>query len=240
MALSSCLSAHRPPGRFIDDRTDGHGSAAAHADAGFSRRVTHTFSPPALPRRAAISKTNAITVSSVKCSQVAPAAATSAPTNGLRVRAGRSRHDRPTVSPIAWLDEIFAGSPAYFVDSFAHSAWVSSRALQIAGIDRKTPDPDQGIIERDAQSGEPVGVLRDAAMDLVARHLPQPSRAELAAAVETGLVEVRRLGITAYTEPGLAEPHLIAYHEADQAREIHRSRTGIALAHRMGCREIRR
>ncbi len=119
--------------------------------------------------------------------------------------------------PMAWLDEIFADRPAYFVDSFSHSAWVNSRALQIAGIDRHTPDPEHGVIERDVRSGEPVGVLRDAAMDLVARHLPEPSRGELAAAVATGLGEVRRFGITAYTEPGLAEPHLIAYHEADRA-----------------------
>lgn len=122
--------------------------------------------------------------------------------------------------PIEWLDEIFAGRPAYFVDSFAHSAWVSSRALEIAGIDRNTPDPEQGIIERDARTGVPVGVLRDAAMDLVARHLPQPSVADLASALKTSLVEVRRLGITAFTEPGLSEPHLAAYRDADQAGKL--------------------
>lgn len=122
--------------------------------------------------------------------------------------------------PIEWLDEIFAGRPAYFVDSFAHSAWVSSRALQIAGIDRNTPDPPQGIIERDARTGAPVGVLRDAAMDLVARHLPQPSPAELAAALKTALTDVRRFGITAYTEPGLSERYLEAYRAADQAGKL--------------------
>jgi len=122
--------------------------------------------------------------------------------------------------PKAWLDEIFAGRPAYFVDTFAHSAWVSSRALQIAGIGRDTPDPDQGIIERDALTGVAVGVLRDSAMDLVARHLPEPSAADLAAALKTALVEVRRLGITAYIEPGLSERHLAAYRDADQSGKL--------------------
>ncbi len=122
--------------------------------------------------------------------------------------------------PIEWLDEIFAGRPAYFVDSFAHSAWVSSRALQIAGIDRDTPDPEQGVIERDARTGAPVGVLRDAAMDLVARHMPQPSAADFAAALKTALVDVRRFGITAYIEPGLAERHLEAYRDAEQSGKL--------------------
>ena len=120
----------------------------------------------------------------------------------------------------AWLDEIFSGRLAYFVDSFSHSAWVNSRALQIAGIDRNTPDPEHGVIERDKRTGEPVGVLRDAAMNLVARHLPEPSRDELAAALKVGLDEVRRFGITAYTEPGLSEPYLMAYHEADKAGKL--------------------
>jgi predicted amidohydrolase YtcJ len=61
----------------------------------------------------------------------------------------------------------------------------------------------------------PVGVLRDAAMDLVRRHVPEPSRADLAAALQTGLAEVRRLGITAYIEPGLSERYLEAYRDAD-------------------------
>lgn len=122
--------------------------------------------------------------------------------------------------PIAWLDEIFSGRPAYFVDSFSHSAWVSSRALEIAGIDADTPDPAQGLIERDPQSGKPVGVLRDAAMELVARHVPPPSPAELAAALRTGLSEVRRFGITAYIEPGLSETYLEAYRKADASGKL--------------------
>jgi predicted amidohydrolase YtcJ len=122
--------------------------------------------------------------------------------------------------PMAWLDEIFAGRPAYFVDSFSHSAWVSSRALEIAGIDRSTPDPPHGVIERDATTGKPVGVFRDAAMELVARHLPAPTPAELAAALRAGLREVSRFGITAYTEPGLSEPNLQAYRDADRAQKL--------------------
>jgi predicted amidohydrolase YtcJ len=122
--------------------------------------------------------------------------------------------------PIAWLDRIFSGRPAYFVDSFGHSAWVSSRALEIAGIDRNTPNPPQGVIERDPQTGQAVGVLRDAAMELVAKHLPKPGRAELASALKTGLAEARRFGITAYIEPGLSEIYLEAYRDADTAGKL--------------------
>lgn len=122
--------------------------------------------------------------------------------------------------PMAWLDEIFSGRPAYFVDSFGHSAWVSSRALEIAGIDANTEDPPQGLVERNPRTGKPVGVLRDAAMELVARHIPDPSPAELASALKAGLSDVRRLGITAYIEPGLSGIYLDAYRKADESGKL--------------------
>jgi len=117
--------------------------------------------------------------------------------------------------PMQWLDEIFAGRPAYFVDSFAHSAWVSSRALQIPGIDKSTPDPPQGVIERDPVTGEPTGTLRDSAMELVAAHLPEPSNEELSAGLERGLEVASRFGITAYIEPGLATREVTVYRIAE-------------------------
>ena len=118
--------------------------------------------------------------------------------------------------PKAWLDEVFEGRPAYFLDSFAHSGWVSSRALEIAGIDALTPDPPQGRIEHDAR-GQPNGVLRDDAMELVTRHLPQATDSQMAESLARGLAEAARFGITAYVDPGIDGRQASVYRQTDLA-----------------------
>jgi len=116
--------------------------------------------------------------------------------------------------PKVWLDEVFEGRPAFFLDSFGHNGWVSSRALEIAGIDALTPDPPQGRIEHDPD-GQPNGVLRDDAMELVTRHIPEPTDAQLAESIAQGLAETARFGITAYVDPGLDARQASLYRQAD-------------------------
>ncbi len=70
------------------------------------------------------------------------------------------------------LDALFPDRPVYLESSFGHSAWVNSKALEIAGIDENSVDPKDGRIERDPESGEASGTLRDAAMLLVKEKLP--------------------------------------------------------------------
>ncbi|MGI9286672.1 MAG: amidohydrolase [Pseudomonadales bacterium] len=122
--------------------------------------------------------------------------------------------------PIEWLDEIFAGKPAYFVDSFSHSAWVSSSALAIAGIDADTPNPDGGVIERDPKTGKPTGTLRDTAMALVGKHTPPETDESRRDGILAGQRRAAAFGITAYTEPGLDEAQASAYQRADSAGEL--------------------
>lgn len=114
-----------------------------------------------------------------------------------------------------WLDEVFAGRPAYFVDSFGHNAWVSSEALRIAGIDDLTPDPPGGVIVRDA-NGHATGTLREEAMGLVAQHVPAPSEERLAVHLRSGLAEAARYGITSYIEPGIDQQQALVYQNADR------------------------
>ena len=71
------------------------------------------------------------------------------------------------------LDNIVLNRPAYLYSADEHSAWVNSRALQLAGIDMDTLDPPHGRIERDPKTGEPTGTLREDAMDLFSTHLPE-------------------------------------------------------------------
>jgi predicted amidohydrolase YtcJ len=93
------------------------------------------------------------------------------------------------------LDEAAGGRPAYLRRKDGHSAWVSSTALRIAGIDRGTEDPPGGGIDRD-DLGEPAGVLRETAMQLVANHVPRPGDAELDGAMARALEGLARFGLT--------------------------------------------
>ena len=96
----------------------------------------------------------------------------------------------------AQLDKAAGGRPAFLRRKDGHSAWVSSAALKLAGIDRATEDPPGGGIDRD-QRGEPAGILRETAMHLVAVLVPHPSEADLDDAMARALTELAAFGLTA-------------------------------------------
>lgn len=101
------------------------------------------------------------------------------------------------------LDALFPDRPVYLTSSYGHSAWVNSRALELAGINHTTEDPPDGVIERDADTGEIVGTLRDGAMMLVLDVMPQMTREHQMASVRAAIAEAHRYGITAIIEPGI-------------------------------------
>ena len=81
-------------------------------------------------------------------------------------------------SPTRWdLDRGCADAPVCIMRTCGHIRCVNSRALELAGITRDTPDPAGGEIERDA-NGEPTGVLKETARELVTPVIPKPSREE--------------------------------------------------------------
>jgi predicted amidohydrolase YtcJ len=94
------------------------------------------------------------------------------------------------------LDAAAGGRPVYLRRKDGHSAWVSSAALRLAGVESSTADPVGGAIDRDGD-GEPAGILRETAMDLVWRTIPRPDEAELDAAMGRVLSELARHGLTA-------------------------------------------
>ena len=93
------------------------------------------------------------------------------------------------------LDRVAGGRPAYLRRKDGHSAWASTAALRLAGIDRGSDDPPGGVIDRD-EAGEPTGILRELAMDAVARLLPPPSDAEFDGAMARALAALVRSGLT--------------------------------------------
>jgi predicted amidohydrolase YtcJ len=93
------------------------------------------------------------------------------------------------------LDKAAGGRPAFLRRKDGHSAWVSTAALERAGIDSHTDDPPGGIIDR-APGKEPVGILRETAMELIAVILPAASEADLDAAMSKALTALTRMGLT--------------------------------------------
>jgi len=103
----------------------------------------------------------------------------------------------------AELDTAEAARPVWLSRVDGHAGWANSRALQLAGITRDTPDPAGGRIERDA-NGEATGVLIDAAMGLVERRVPREDDAELAASLDVAERELLSLGVTSVHDAGIS------------------------------------
>lgn len=103
-------------------------------------------------------------------------------------------------APTRWdLDKATSDIPIFITRTCTHIAVVNSKALELAGITKDTPDPQGGKIDRDS-NGEPTGVLRENAADLVHRIMPAKSLEEDA----TSLAELSPFllshGITAITD----------------------------------------
>jgi len=107
------------------------------------------------------------------------------------------------------LDEIFPVRPVYLESSFGHSAWVNSRALELAGVTVETTVGADGVIVRDPATGEATGALHDSAMLLVKNMLPRMTMEYRLESVRAAINMAHSLGVTAVIEPGL-DAELIA------------------------------
>lgn len=96
----------------------------------------------------------------------------------------------------ALLDAAVADRPVQLLSEDGGAAWVNSRALELAGITRRTPDPEDGRIVRDPKTREAVGVLEGAAATAVTSLLPAPSQADRTRALFAAIAEAQRHGIT--------------------------------------------
>jgi predicted amidohydrolase YtcJ len=100
------------------------------------------------------------------------------------------------------LDPVTAGRPAWLLQTSGHYGVANSVALAIAGITRATPDPPGGTIDRDAD-GNPTGILKESAMDLVARHLPRAAPGTMREAIREMAREFSRECMTGAKDPGI-------------------------------------
>ena len=98
------------------------------------------------------------------------------------------------------LDEVAPENPVIITRAGSHSAVANSLALELAGVTKDTPQPEGGVIEKDAQ-GELNGVIRER-QGIVSRLVPNATAAELRASMVENIRNVLARGITSFTLAG--------------------------------------
>jgi predicted amidohydrolase YtcJ len=118
------------------------------------------------------------------------------------------------------LDAVVPDRPVFLMNRDVHGAWVNTRALEIGGIDRTTPDPVDGRIERDPVTGEPSGTLHEgAAYTYNERFVPLPDQQTWEAAILRAQEHLHALGITGWQDAWVTPATLAAYRSlADSGR----------------------
>jgi len=110
------------------------------------------------------------------------------------------------------IDEVSRDNPVFVDRLDGHIALANSLALKLAGITKDTPNPQGGEITKDPQTGDPTGILKDAAQSLVGAVIPPPSSAQLTKAIKTAINHANSLGVTSIQDNS-SESDLEVYQE---------------------------
>ncbi|MFJ7214480.1 amidohydrolase [Amycolatopsis sp. NPDC098790] len=123
-----------------------------------------------------------------------------------------------TVAARRALDDAAGGRPVSLADDSRHNRWVSSRALELAGITAATPDPTGGVIVRDGE--EPSGLLLEAAGVLVERVTGELTPEQHRRASQRAIEILHGFGVTAFQDAGVSTDILGALRSLDSAGEL--------------------
>jgi predicted amidohydrolase YtcJ len=118
------------------------------------------------------------------------------------------------------LDEVVPDRPVLLSAYDGHTVWANSKALQLAGIMRDTPDPPNGVIVHDPKTGEPTGALKEEAGRFAARVAPEPTREERLASLRQGFREANRVGVVRVHGMGGDAEYLDLYDELRQKGQL--------------------
>lgn len=120
--------------------------------------------------------------------------------------------ENPEFPVSADLDRIVAERPVWLERVDGHAGWANTAALKAAGITASTADPAGGRIHRD-ESGQPTGVLVDAAMKIVEAVIPPESEQGLSRVIPAALGRLAALGVTGVHDAGVSSLETKVYRE---------------------------
>jgi predicted amidohydrolase YtcJ len=141
---------------------------------------------------------------------------------GRWITGGNWDHENwtPAALPTRQLIDAATKDWPVFVDRLdGHMSLANSLALQLAGIDRNTKDVPGGVIVRDAH-GDPTGILKDAAQDLVAKVIPQPSQEQIRVAIKAAETYANVHGVTSVQDMSASPDVLRAYQAMLKSGEL--------------------
>ena len=118
------------------------------------------------------------------------------------------------------IDELVADRPVYLSSADGHTGWANSRALDIAGIDRNTPDPDDGRIDRDPETGEAIGSLQEGAMRLVEMYVPENTLETRQQGLKYSMKLLNGYGITSIQDAIVNREELETYASLDRGGQL--------------------
>lgn len=116
------------------------------------------------------------------------------------------------------LDKAAPKNPVALTRIDGHALWVNKKALELAGIDKNTPNPEGGEIKKD-KDGNPTGLLIDNAMNLIYKVIPPPTDEELENTVLVSTTNLAKYGITSVHDMGVSERTIKVYKKlADEGK----------------------
>ena len=118
------------------------------------------------------------------------------------------------------LDGVVPDRPVYLSSADGHTVWVNTKALEVAGITKKTPDPPDGRIDREPKTGDAVGSLQEGASALVASKMPPVSDEQREAGLRYAVKYLNGFGITAIQDASVNEEDLRTYRKLDDAGDL--------------------
>src|SRR6058998_1074764 len=119
-----------------------------------------------------------------------------------------------------WIDSVTPSNPVFVSRVDGHESLANAAAMRAAAVTKDTPTPPGGEILRDARTGEPLGIFKDRALDLIVRVIPQPSPEQQDSALARALAYAASLGVTATSHVSASWADLEAYHRLERAGRL--------------------
>lgn len=119
-----------------------------------------------------------------------------------------------------WIDSVTPNNPVFVNRVDGHEALANAAALRAAGVTKDTPTPAGGEILRDARTGEPLGIFKDQALDVIDRAVPEPSPERRDSALARALAHAASLGVTATAHMSASWADLASYRRLERAGRL--------------------
>ncbi len=119
-----------------------------------------------------------------------------------------------------WIDSVTPSNPVLVNRLDGHEALANAAAMRAAAVTKATPTPSGGEILRDPRTGEPTGIFKDRALDLVGRAIPDPSPVQRDSALARALAYAASLGVAATAHVSASWADLASYRRLEQAGRL--------------------